>query len=284
MKTMTDYKSAIDVIQNDLRAYLKNHPIKSLVLGISGGIDSALVAALVKPIADEFNIPLIGRFLSIESNKQEEVERARWIGKLFCTDYEFIDLTKEYNVLKDIDLFEKPLKEDERTHAIRMGNIKARMRMIYLYNVASANNGMTLSTDNRTEYLLGFWTINGDVGDYAPIMGLWKTEVYEMTKYIADRETFEKAAPLYEMLDAVATDGLGITSSDLDQILPDWKERHSTTRTGYGEVDEILNEFISTTPHSFSGTSSQYNVIKRHLASEFKRNHPYCITREKFSI
>lgn len=281
MKAITDYKSAINVIQDDLRNYLKTHTIKSLVLGISGGIDSALVAALVKPVVDEFGIPLIGRFISIESNKPDEVERAKEIGKFYCTEYEFIDLTNEYHTLKEMDAFEKPQNEDERSYSIRMGNIKARLRMIYLYNIASAHKGMVLSTDNYTEYLLGFWTLHGDVGDYAPIIGLWKTEVYGMTRYIADRELLEKATPLYAMLDAIATDGLGITSSDLDQILPDWKKRHNTTRTGYAEVDEILYEHM--TSNNFAGTPQQYNVIKRHLASEFKRNNPYCITREKFT-
>ncbi len=275
MKTIIKYDIAIANIQDDLRRYLKKHDINSLVLGISGGIDSGLVAALVKPVCDEFNIPLIGRFISIVSNKEDEVERARWIGQFFCTEYEFVDLTKEYDVLKGIDSYEKLSTEDERTNAIRMGNIKARLRMIYLYNIASANRGMVLSTDNYTELLLGFWTLHGDVGDYGPIQSLWKTEVYEMTKYIADRETMEKAAPLYALIDAVATDGLGITKSDLDQILPDWRERHSTTRTGYGEVDEILYEHLNSNPHKFSGTSNQWKVIQRYEKTEFKRNNPY---------
>lgn len=55
------------------------------------------------------------------------------------------------------------------------GNIQARLRMIYLYNLASIHKGLVMSTDNQTEYQLGFWTIHGDVGDFDPIQDLWKT-------------------------------------------------------------------------------------------------------------
>lgn len=279
MELLTNYNSAIENIREDLRSYLKEHPIKSLVLGISGCIDSALVAALVKPVCDEFKIPLIGRYISIETNKEDEAYRARFIGKHYCNDFEIIDLTKEYLAIKDIDLFEAPSTDDERSLKIRMCNIKARLRMIYLYNIASGHKGMVLSTDNYTELMLGFWTLHGDVGDYGPIQQLWKTEVYEMTKFIADRETFERAEPLYLMLDVVATDGLGITKSDLDQILPNWRERHETTRSGYKEVDEILYESLH--GKGFSVTSPQWLVIKRHLDSAFKRSNPYNTPRTK---
>ena len=56
--------------------------------------------------------------------------------------------------------------------------------MIYLYNLASIYNGLVISTDNQTEYQLGFWTIHGDVGDFAQILGQWKTEVFELAKWL----------------------------------------------------------------------------------------------------
>lgn len=57
---------------------------------------------------------------------------------------------------------------------------QARCRMMYLYDIASRHKGLVMSTDNQTEYQLGFWTIHGDVGDFDPIQDLWKTEVYEL--------------------------------------------------------------------------------------------------------
>jgi NH3-dependent NAD+ synthetase len=71
-------------IRTCLSKYITDYKLNSLVLGISGGIDSALCAALVKPVCEQFNIPLIGRSITIESNKKEEVERSLKIENFFA--------------------------------------------------------------------------------------------------------------------------------------------------------------------------------------------------------
>ena len=98
---------------------------------------------------------------------------------------------------------------------IRAGNIKARLRMTYLYDKANKYNGMVLSTDNLTERNLGFWTLNGDVGDFGFLQELWKTEVYGLSKSIGTESVMA-------CVNAIPTVGLGITDSDIDQLLPDW--------------------------------------------------------------
>ena len=167
-------------------------------------------------------------------------------------------------------------KETEREEKIRFGNVKARLRMIHLYDLAQKNKGFGLSTDNYTEFLLGFWTINGDVFDYGMIQELWKTEVYNMTEWIAENENISENASysLSVMLDAVATDGLGITNSDLDQLIPDWKDRHNTTREGYTEVDDVLKKYFND-----DNSVEDHPIIKRHLRTEFKRNNPLNLKR-----
>jgi NAD+ synthase len=276
-----NYKNTISNIRKSLKNYLVENKLKSMVLGVSGGADSALVCALAYPVAKELGIELIGRSISIETNKEDEQERARNIGKYFCTNFDEIDLTDEFYSVKNYvsrDYTDQivQIKETEREKKIRLGNVKARMRMIYIYDLAQKNKGFVLSTDNYTELMIGFWTIAGDIGDYGMIQELWKTEVYKMIEYIADNEniTLEASNALKSMLDAVATDGLGITNSDLDQLLPDWKERHTTTRQGYGEVDAILENYL------FNGVNKDTLVIKRHLATEFKRNNPLNLKRK----
>ena len=88
-----NYKNAVKNIRQEFKNYLIDNKLKSVILGISGGIDSALVAVLAKPVCDELNIPLIGRSISIVSNKQEEKDRAKAIGESFCTDFKEIDLS-----------------------------------------------------------------------------------------------------------------------------------------------------------------------------------------------
>ena len=70
-----DYSKVVSEIRKSLKNYLLQSNLKSLVLGVSGGMDSALVAVLAKPVCDELNIPLIGRSISIHSNKQDEIDR-----------------------------------------------------------------------------------------------------------------------------------------------------------------------------------------------------------------
>lgn len=294
-----NYLETIKKLRSLLRDYIVKSNLKSLVIGISGGIDSALVAALAKPVADELNIPLIGRSISIQSNKKDEEERARLVGNAFCTDFSEVDLTEQYIILREFDDMEGKIKEDIN-YKIRMGNIKARMRMIYLYNLASKSSGLVLSTDNMTELLLGFWTLNGDVGDYGLIQELWKTEVYNMTEWLAQNGNTQEKEALMPCVTGNATDGLGISSTDLDQILPDWKDRHTNTREGYSEVDTILIDYIDMVDRLINKKTSsmseqldlsnkvlemsEHPVIVRHMKSQFKRENPYNEKRENYIV
>lgn len=255
-----DSKKTVTAIRTHLKEYCINYNLKSLVLGLSGGIDSALCAALAQPVCKEIGIPLIGRSITIETNKPEEIKRAESIGVCFCDDFKEKNLTTLYRTIRN-EIEEGEIPENPETNVrLRFGNIKARIRMIYLYNLAQKFKGLVLSTDNYTEYLLGFWTLHGDVGDLGMIQMYWKTEVYELSAHLVQNElSGEKAKALQECIDAVPTDGLGITNSDLDQL----------EAKSYLEVDNLLKAFLE------SGEMTDHPVLKRHKASEFKRNNPY---------
>ena len=132
--------------------------------------------------------------------------------------------------------------------------------------------------------MLGFWTLNGDVGDFGMIQELWKSEVYDMAEWLASNEYMgESSKILLDTIEAMATDGLGVTNlGDLGQILPEWK---GSSREGYKEVDRILQVWEA--HHLLEPTSKtliavkmkNHPVIQRHLSSEFKRNNPYNISR-----
>ena len=300
MKQIT-YSKTIKNLRDLMRNYIIKSNLKSLVLGISGGIDSALVAVLVKPVCDELGIPLIGRSITIGTNSPEEISRANAIGNLFCSDFDEVDLTSQFDIIKQFDYLEQESAPMiDKPYRIRMGNFKARMRMMYLYNIASKNNGLVLSTDNMTELLLGFWTLHGDVGDYGLIQELWKTEVYDMSEWLSNNElnTSESEA-LMSCVTGDATDGLGITSTDLDQILPDWRNRHTSTRTGYSEVDAILIDYLEMVDKLISGSLmvnehlelsekilklNDHPIIVRHINSQFKRENPFNEKRENYIV
>ena len=276
-----NYEKAIQNIQTELKIYIQTHKLESLILGVSGGMDSALVAALARPVCDELRIKLVGRSLPISTNKPDELERANAIGKAFCHDYEEVSLAKYYNELAEIN---PDPGFDTKAWQIRNGNIKARIRMIFLYNLASTHRGIVLSTDNYTEYLLGFWTLHGDVGDYGMIQELWKTEVYDMGEFMVryGLRTEKERSALKSCILCNATDGLGITNSDLDQLMPGWT---GSSREGYKAVDSVLK--VWTTLHRLESTqktliAQAYEnnpVVERHLRTEFKRQNPLNIKR-----
>ncbi len=266
---ITNYNSAVSNIRKHISAYIKNNNITALILGISGGVDSALTAALVRPICDELNIPLIGRSIPIQTNKPDEISRAKAVGQAYCHDFKETDLTDAFLYMQ------KAIPEDINTadktslsFKLRMGNLKARIRMQVLYDLASQHRGMVLTTDNYTEYLLGFWTLHGDVGDWAPIQNLWKTEVYEMsTLLVEENSDLPQKEALQRCIDAVPTDGLGITNSDLEQI----------KAKSYQEIDQILIELLKNPDNEKYKT---HPVAQRHFASAFKRKNPYILSRK----
>lgn len=263
----------VEKIRVKLEEYIIDHNLNSLVLGVSGGIDSALVAALASPVCRKKNIPLIGYSITIETNTEEEIERSVKIGKSFCDEFDVVDLTDSFLAMYD----KLPVQKTDKTNR---GNAKARLRMIFLYDIARTKGGLVLSTDNWTELQLGFWTLHGDVGDLGMIQNLTKTEVYLVSEYLCSVLDESEAKALMACITADATDGLGISKTDLDQIMPDWRDRHSTTRSGYAEVDSRLIEWIERKKKLPNRILTRDPIILRNIGTEGKRLAPYNFPRE----
>lgn len=174
-----NYEHVFNTLVEETAKYITKNNLKAMVLGISGGIDSTVVAAICHEVSKKTGIPLIGRSLPIK-NKSDEFDVSELVGQVFCDDFKVVNLLNMYQHVN------QSVYDGEGTLGtpISKGNIQARLRMIYLYNLASIHKGLVMSTDNQTEYQLGFWTIHGDVGDFDPIQGLWKTEVYELAKWL----------------------------------------------------------------------------------------------------
>ena len=259
-----DCKHFAVTIRARVQEYIQEHRLKALVLGISGGVDSALCAALLKSVCECCNIPLIGRSITIETNKPDEIERSLKVGENFCHDFEYINLTNTYleNRKTLIDL------DDSMRSKLRQGNLKARMRMIHLYDLAQLHSGIVISTDNFTEYLTGFWTLHGDVGDYAPIMHLWKTEVYALATLLLTECNEKQKQALQSCIDATPVDGLGISSCDCEQLKV----------KDYFEADRLFVRY-------FSGEKEleAHPLIKRYQQSHYKRNNPVSLTRTQIT-
>nr|DAN43596.1 MAG TPA: hypothetical protein [Caudoviricetes sp.] len=311
MESKLDYKKVFDTLVQETSDYVTSHNLKAMVLGISGGIDSTVVAAICHEVSKQTGIPLIGRSLPIK-NKEDEFSVSKLVGEAFCADFKVINLHDSYhaflyNMLDETTytgaVSTKVLEGVNGQTPIANGNIQARLRMMYLYNLASIHKGLVMSTDNQAEYQLGFWTIHGDVGDYDPIQDLWKTEVYKLAEYLFYKYDAEirlgdghytpsdlsaKMSAIKASIALTPTDGLGISNSDLDQI----------GAKSYVEVDDILQTILSL-PTDEKGWVDAIPVLdlykkyskevvdkvwRRHLASEFKRKKaPIYIPRVKYA-
>ena len=328
-----NYEVVFEKMVNYTIRYLETHKLKAMVLGISGGIDSTVVAAICREVSKRTGIPLIGRSLPIK-NKNDEFDVSKLVGEAFCDEFHVRNLRLSYKAslidsILEIDTTSQDSHEGElmMTYTIGQlenwsgrtpianGNLQARCRMQHLYDLASRNKGLVMSTDNQTEYQLGFWTLHGDVGDFDPIQGLWKTEVYKLAEYLFYKYDAEirmgdghyvpsnlsaRMSAIKASIALTPTDGLGISNSDLEQI----------GAKDYATVDDILSRFIpfETFRKSYKSTGQMLHphdqmaesdcwsqlcerhgeevvnkVWDRHVASEFKRaRSPITIPRSHY--
>jgi len=244
---MIDYKKFVKNSRKWLSQYIQDNHLQSLVIGISGGIDSTISCAIASPVCKELNIPLIGRSLPTTTNMPDENNAARLVGEAFCTDFKEVNISAECQKL----IYELELNEGDMSR-LQEGNIKARVRMIYLRHIAALHKGVVLDNDNFTEWNLGFWTVGGDspMDINLGLHYLWKTEIYELAKFLYDEykinKCIEQTKAIYESVKLTPTDGNGVSKSDCEQFGLD----------NYSQVDDVLK-----TMYEPKVIDNKYNVI-----------------------
>lgn len=270
-KRSLDYAQVWENIVTAIADYLNKYNIQSMILGISGGIDSTVNAAIGCEVYKRTGKPLIGMSLMTTTNENDEVESADIVGAEFCTEYQKCQMTDEYEVHNALCE-----RINGKSDSIARGNIKARMRMMILFDASAKHKGIVFSGANRTEVMLGFSTLGADsLGAIAPISELWKHEVYEFAAWIKVN-IYPNSIGLMKSISLNPTDGNGVAAGgDLGQIAPG--------RT-YNDVDDILMTHLEYSSHhteeylnSMEELYKKYSfetvdgVIKRHRNSQFKR-------------
>ncbi len=202
----------LDQIKQKIINFIKTHAgDKPVVLGLSGGLDSSVVAYLAVEAlgADKVH----GLILPSSSNTEQDIKIAKQISKICNLKSEIIILDSILNAY--INNISSTL--DNKS----LGNLKARIRMTLLYSKANELNGLVLGTGNKTEIMTGYFTKHGDGGvDLLPIGDLYKTEERELAKYLGIPQEIINRPPTAGLWEGQTDeDELGITYEKLDKIL-----------------------------------------------------------------
>ena len=198
-------------IVNWIKNYCYNNSMKSLVIGVSGGIDSALTSTLCA----ETNIKTIVVSMPIHQNKKQfklAENHIDWLKKKYH-NVESLNI----NLSSAFDIFKSTVPNDFRSE-LALSNSRARLRMMTLYQIASSKNGIVVGTGNKIEdFCIGFFTKYGDGGvDISPIGDLLKSEVYNLARNLEIIKEIQIAEP---------TDGLWEDNrTDYDQIGATYEE------------------------------------------------------------
>jgi NAD+ synthase len=173
-----DFSEAQTRICRFIKEYVENAGAKGIVLGLSGGIDSATTAALSSlAIGGENVLALL--MPEQETFKQKDVDDAKTIADLYHIQTVTCDMTE---VLSD---FYKSIPDFKQTDRLCKGNIKARTRMIFLYYYANSQSRIVAGTSDKSETYMGYFTKWGDAAsDITPIIDLYKTQVRQLAVHL----------------------------------------------------------------------------------------------------
>ena len=233
-----------------LRENFKKAGFSKAVLGLSGGIDSALVAYLLRDALGKENVLAI--MMPYKSSNPDSLNHAKLVIEDLKINSKTIEIT---------DMIDAYFKNEKEATSLRMGNKMARERMSILFDYSSKENSLVVGTSNKTEIYLGYSTQFGDSAcALNPIGDLYKTNIWDLSRYLKiPNELIEKkpSADLWE--GQTDEQEMGLTYKEADQVLYRMLEENKT-------VEEVLGEGFN--------KDLVDNIVRRMNRSEYKRRMP----------
>ena len=222
-----------------IEAQVKHSGTKGIVLGLSGGIDSAVVAALCREAVGRNNLLVL--FMPINSNPQD-LKDAKLVARMLGLKSKLVDLSGVYNNF---------IKVLPAAGGLARGNLKPRLRMSTLYYFANKLNYLVCGTGNKSELMVGYFTKYGDGGvDILPIADLFKRQVRKLAGELKIPQGIIDKPPTAGLWQGQTDEGeMGIT---------------------YNELDDILDKFCHN-KKQVAGSSKVNQVKKMHKNSAHKR-------------
>ena len=233
-----------------LRESFKKAGFSKAVLGLSGGIDSALVAYLLRDALGKENVLAI--MMPYKSSNPDSLNHAKLVVEDLKINAKSIEIT---------DMIDAYFKNEKEASSLRMGNKMARERMSILFDYSSKENALVVGTSNKTEIYLGYSTQFGDSAcALNPIGDLYKTNIWDLSRYLKiPNELIEKkpSADLWE--GQTDEQEMGLTYKEADQVMYRLLEENKT-------VEEVLAEGFN--------KDLVDNIVRRMNRSEYKRRMP----------
>lgn len=205
---MIDWLNVKEQLIQFLKTEVAKTGLSKVTVGLSGGLDSAVVAILCKEaFGDNLNCVLMPSQFSSLSSTEHAIE----VCEKFDIKYEIIPIEPMVTAfLENMD--------DDR---LRIGNFSARMRMSVLYDVSSREKSLVVGTSNRSELLLGYGTIFGDIAcAINPIGEIYKSDEFELARLIGVPESILNKAPSADLWEGQSDEQeLGYTYKHMDEVL-----------------------------------------------------------------
>jgi len=205
-----DYAIVEDILKSFLLNEIRKFGFSSIVLGLSGGIDSAVVCELAVRALGAKNV--LALMMPYASSSADSLEHAELMIQKLGIQSEEIAITPV------VDAFFSSVPKDQ---LLRRGNIMARTRMVFLYDVSARDGRLVAGTSNKTELLLGYGTLFGDMASAVnPIGDLYKTQIRGLARHLGIPEPLIVKSPSADLWEGQSDEAdLGFSYEEVDLLL-----------------------------------------------------------------
>ena len=291
-KRFLDYSKVEKMIVELIQRYFAEQGFRKAVIGISGGIDSAVVAALtVKALGKENVTGMLIPYAAVKTSLINDHDDA----VVLCTHLDIVRVPRIINTDSIIaclggreEAIDEMRTQPEEDRNRRIGNMVARMRMIQLWDEAAMQKALVVGTTNRSEDLLGYYTKHGDEAcALEPIAALYKTEVFELAKHLGIPKQIIDRKPSAGLWEGQTDEGeMGFTYEIADRILQamEWVEDEKNPKSATYAFQTEKDYFATLANLSGTSIGQVEKVMRRKNAMAFKRDIPMRIWFEEEEV